>query len=133
MDAIRGLSKTSKGLSEIYTQLASGSRINKASDDAAGLAIASKLNADSRVYGQGIKNINDGISVLQIASNAITSLKDITIRRQELAEQSANGVYSDKQRESLNKEFLFVELITILHILLLKQTLEDCVQIGTTV
>lgn len=105
MDAIRGLSKTSKGLDEIYTQLASGSRINKASDDAAGLAIASKLNADSRVYGQGIKNINDGISVLQIASNAITSLKDITIRRQELAEQSANGVYSDKQRESLNKEF----------------------------
>ena len=105
MDAIRGLSRSSNELSEIYNQLASGSRINKASDDAAGLAIASKLNADSRVYTQGIKNVNDGISVLQIASNALTSLKDITIRRQELAEQSANGVYTDKQRQSLNKEF----------------------------
>lgn len=106
MNAIRGLSKSSKELSDIYSKLSSGIRINKASDDAAGLAIASSLNTDCRVFNQGLKNVNDGISFIQIASNAISSLKDITIRRQELAEQSANGVYSDKQRESLNEEFI---------------------------
>ena len=100
MDAIRGLSNSSKELSKIYAQLSSGNRIYKASEDAAGLAIASRLNSDVRVYNQGIRNISDGISALQIASNALTVLQDITIRRQEIAEQSANGTYSRAQRAS---------------------------------
>ncbi len=103
--AIRGLNRSQNSLSTIFERLSSGQRINKASDDAAGLAVASSLNFEARVTNQGMKNINDGISAISIASNAISTLSDITIRRQELAEQSANGVYSTEQRKCLNEEF----------------------------
>jgi len=86
------------------TRLASGLRINSAADDAAGLAIASQLNTSTRVYTQGLRNINDGMSVLNVAEGALSQLANLTIRQKELAEQAANGVYSTKQREALNKE-----------------------------
>lgn len=85
-------------------RLASGQRINRASDDPAGLAVASSLRADSRVYGQGIRNVNDGISLLNVAEGALSALASITQRQIELAEQAANGTYSTNQRLSLHSE-----------------------------
>ena len=100
----RQLAKTSAALSTTFQRLSSGSRINKAADDAAGLAIADSLNANSRVFNQGVRNLNDGLSLLNIADKAIENLASIVIRLEELAVQSANGVYSDQQRRALDGE-----------------------------
>ena len=89
------LNQATDALSSTYERLSSGMRINKASDDPAGLAVSSSLNVDSRVYSQGIRNINDGLSLLNVAEGALFELSSITTRQQELAEQSANGVYSN--------------------------------------
>lgn len=86
-------------------RLSSGLRINNASDDVAGLAIAASLQADSRLWITASRNINDGISTLNIMSSALDEQKSILIRLQELAEQSANGVYSDDQREAIQTEY----------------------------
>lgn len=85
-------------------KLSSGLRINKASDDAAGLAISASLNADNRVYGQAIRNVNDGISLLTIAEGALQALTSITTRQLELAHQSANGSLTAAQRKALGQE-----------------------------
>lgn len=103
--AMRNLSRNTTNLSNVHTKLSSGQRINKASDDAAGLAISLDLRKDAHVYTQGIRNINDGVSLVSIADGALSSLTDIAIRRKELAEQAANGTYTDKQREVMNNEF----------------------------
>jgi flagellin len=79
-------------------------RINRASDDAAGLAIADSLNADARVYGQAIRNVNDGVSALSIADGALGQLSNIVIRQKEFAEQAANGVYSSAQCRAMHTE-----------------------------
>ncbi|MCB0328267.1 MAG: VCBS repeat-containing protein [Bdellovibrionales bacterium] len=100
----RRLNDGSTRLSRVYERLSSGQRINRASDDAAGLAIASSLKADGRVYNQAIRNANDGISALNIAEGALSELAGIVTRIKELAEQSANGVYRTEQREPLNAE-----------------------------
>ena len=90
--AERELSSSTQGLATTFQRLSSGQRINNASDDAAGLAVASDLTTDSRVYGQALHNINDGISYLSVAQGAVEQLKGITTRIKELSEQSANGV-----------------------------------------
>ena len=75
----------------MFTRLSSGQRVNKASDDAAGLAIASSLEADSKVYTQGIRNLNDGLSAINIIDGALEQGSNIIAREKELAEQSASG------------------------------------------
>lgn len=100
----RQLSRSSTELTSVFERLSSGQRINKASDDAAGLAIADSLNSDARVFNQGVRNLNDGISLLNIADGALSNLSSVVIRLQELAEQSANGVYSQQQRAALDNE-----------------------------
>ncbi len=100
----RQLFNSSNELSSVFERLSSGQRINKASDDAAGLAIADSLRTDSRVYAQGVRNLNDGLSALQIADGAISELSGVTARLIELAEQSANGALSNVQRKSLDQE-----------------------------
>ncbi len=104
LGAQRQLGKSTEQLSSAYERLSSGQRINKASDDAAGLAIADSLHAKTKIYTQGIRNINDGVSLTNIAEGALKSLSDIVIRQKELAEQAANGVYSTQQRLALDKE-----------------------------
>lgn len=104
INAQRHLSNTTDRLASTFTRLASGMRINNASDDAAGLAIAESLRADSRVYAQGIRNVNDGISALNIAQGALQQLSSIVTRQLELSQQAANGSYSLNQRKSLNTE-----------------------------
>ena len=78
----------------------SGKRINHASDDAAGLAVASGLNTTTRVYTQAVRNVNDGISFLNVADGATSALKDILFRMRELSTQSSNGTFSNAQRQS---------------------------------
>lgn len=98
------LLKTSERLGVSLERLSSGLRINRAGDDPAGLSIANALELDQRVYAQGVRNLNDGISVLTIADQSLEALSTIVTRLSELAEQSANGVYSSKQRQALDQE-----------------------------
>lgn len=101
---VQRLNQTTGQISQSYERLSSGLRINHASDDAASLSIASSLRVGTRVYAQGIKNINDGISALSIADGALGQLGIIMDRLAELAEQSANGTYTLLQRRALDKE-----------------------------
>jgi flagellin len=98
------LTRVSKDLSTSFERLSSGQRINRASDDAAGLSIASSLKNDKRIFTQGIRNFNDGISLLNVADGAIDQLSTIVVRLKELGEQSANGTYGVKQREAMDAE-----------------------------
>lgn len=99
-----GLSKADNSLSKVFERLSSGQRINRASDDPAGLSIAASLSGDQRVFQSALRNINDGVSMLSIADGALRELSSIVTRQKELAEQAANGVYSLKQRIALDKE-----------------------------
>ncbi|RIL03992.1 MAG: flagellin, partial [Proteobacteria bacterium] len=98
------LGSTTAAMASSLERLSSGLRINRASDDAAGLAIATTLGADTRVYSQGIRNINDGISALNIADGALNQFSSILMRLRELATQAANGSFSLTQRRSLDSE-----------------------------
>jgi flagellin len=103
--AQRNVGTASDRLNQSYQRLASGLRINKSSDDAAGLAIAEGLKADSTLATVAIRNANDGISVIAIAEQAIGQIGNILNRLAELAQQSANGVYDTTQRSALQNEF----------------------------
>ena len=105
LKAQRQLTKSTASLSSTYSKLSSGMRINKASDDAAGLAIADSLKADQKIASVAIRNANDGISSIAIADGALSQVSDVLTRLAELAEQSANGVYSTDQRSALQNEF----------------------------
>jgi flagellin len=104
LGAQRQLGKVTESLGGTFERLSSGLRINKASDDAAGLAIAATLNADSRIFTQAIRNLSDGTSLLSISEGALKQLSEIVIRQTELAEQSANGTYSLTQRAAMQTE-----------------------------
>jgi flagellin len=103
--AQQNLGQTTGRLRQAYERLSSGLRINRARDDAAGLAIAESLKADSRIASVGIRNANDGISIIAITDGAISSITNILSRLAELAQQSANGVFSNGQRSALQLEF----------------------------
>ncbi len=85
-------------------RLSSGKRINSASDDAAGLAIASKMTSQIGGMNQAIRNANDGISYAQTAEGALGEVTSMLQRIRELAVQSANGTYSSSDRTNLNSE-----------------------------
>jgi len=103
--AQRNVGAVTDRLNLSYQRLASGMRINKASDDAAGLAIAENLRADSTLATVAIRNANDAISVIAIADQAIGQISNILNRLAELSQQSANGVYDVTQRSALQNEF----------------------------
>lgn len=105
LQAQRNLGRTTGALNTTYERLSSGLRINKARDDAAGLAIAEQLKADSRIASVAIRNANDAISVIAIADQAIGQITNVLSRLAELATQSANGVFSNVQRSALQNEF----------------------------
>lgn len=102
--AQRQLGRSTRELETIYERLSSGQRINKASDDAAGLAVASGLNSQAVILGQAVRNVNDGVSRLNIADGALAELANILQRQIELAEQAANGTYGFTQRKAMNTE-----------------------------
>ena len=104
LSAQRRLGEASSSLSKTFERLSSGMRINHASDDAAGLAIATGLDSQARIYTVAQRNVSDTVSAVSIASDAAKSLTDITIRQRELATQAANGVFSSPQRDAMNQE-----------------------------
>lgn len=106
LQAQRRLGNASLSLASNYEKLSSGQRINKAADDAAGLAIADSLKANQRVASVAIRNASDGISTIAIADSALGEIGNVLSRLAELAEQSANGTYSVQQRSALNNEFV---------------------------
>lgn len=106
LQAQRRLGIATGKLQSVFEKLSSGQRINRASDDAAGLAIADSLRADQRIATVAIRNANDGISTIAIADSALGEIGNVLSRLAELAEQSANGVYSSSQRSALSNEFV---------------------------
>jgi len=85
-------------------RLSTGLRINSARDDAAGLAISQSMTSQIRGLNQAVRNINDGVNLLQTAEGGLSSISDMLQRMRELAVQSANGTNSDAQRAYLQKE-----------------------------
>jgi len=102
---IRNLAQAQKSKESAFEKLSSGKRVNRASDDAAGLAIISALEADVSQQRQISRNVGDFESLVSIADGATEQVGNITSRLQELATQSANGTLSDTQRSALNNEF----------------------------
>lgn len=100
----RRLGESSDALSRTLERLTSGMRINRSSDDAAGLAISQSLESNSRVFTQALRNISDGISAINIADGATDSLVQILTRQKELATQAASGSFSLLQRRALQAE-----------------------------
>jgi flagellin len=104
LNAQRNLEGTGRLLAKSLERLSSGLRVNNASDDAAGLAIATRLGAQVRGLNQAIRNANDGVAILQTAEGALQEITSIVTRVKELAVQSANGTNSSTDRASLNAE-----------------------------
>jgi flagellin len=90
--------------SQAMERLSSGKRINSAKDDAAGLAVATRMQAASRGFTQAIRNANDGISLAQTADSAAGSVSDILVRMRDLAMQASTGTLSNADRGLVQKE-----------------------------
>ena len=105
INAQKNLAGTSNRLNTAFERLSSGLRINRAMDDAAGLAIAESLKADARIATVAMRNANDGISIIAITDGAIGQITNVLSRLAELAEQSSNGVFDNGQRSALQLEF----------------------------
>ena len=103
--AQNALKINNRNLSTAIEQLSSGSRINSAKDDAAGMAIASTMTAQIRGLNQAVRNANDGISMLQTAEGSMSQQANILQRMRELAIQASTGTYSSSQRGYLQTEF----------------------------
>ncbi|HEY9581029.1 MAG TPA: flagellin [Rhizorhapis sp.] len=97
-------SSASLGLQKSMERLSTGKRINGASDDAAGLAIASKMTSQIKGMQQAVRNANDGISLAQTADSALGEITNLVQRVRELAVQSASGTLSNNDRESIQLE-----------------------------
>ncbi|MBT3583280.1 MAG: flagellin FliC [Halobacteriovoraceae bacterium] len=103
--AQRSLSEVKRHQSLNLERLASGQRINKASDDAAGLAISEKLKAHIRGSRQATRNASDGISLIQTAEGGLHEVNNILVRLRELSIQSASDTVGDKERAYTDMEF----------------------------
>jgi len=104
MNAHMNAVNNNKGLDKSLSALSSGLRINKAADDAAGLAIANKLDAQKEGLGQAIRNSNDGIALLQTADGAMNEMGEIAKRIRTLAIQGANDTQDETSRSYIGKE-----------------------------
>jgi len=96
---------STEALQNSGAKLASGERINKAADDAAGLAISENLRADIRSLGQAKRNANDGISLVQTAEGGLVETSNMLVRLRELAVQSASDTIGNTERKFVNREF----------------------------
>ena len=105
LNAQAAIATNSRGLERSMQQLSTGKRINSAADDAAGLAIASKLTSQIRGLNQAVRNANDAISMLQTAEGATNEITNMLQRMRELAVQSANDTNTDDDRTALNTEY----------------------------
>ena len=105
INAQRSMVSSQSSLSTSMQRLSSGLRINTAKDDAAGLAIAERMNAQVKGMNVGVRNANDGISLAQTAEGALSQVGNSLQRMRELAVQARNSTNSSSDKNSLNKEF----------------------------
>lgn len=98
------LSRSQRNMDKSYSQLASGSRITKAADDAAGLSISETLKSTIRGYTQAQRNANDGISMVQVAEGGLAEISNILTRMRELGVQAASDTVGDTERGFIDKE-----------------------------
>lgn len=105
LTAQKNLSGSGISLNNSIARLSSGLRVNSAKDDAAGLAIAERMNAQIKGFDVATRNANDGISLLQVADGAMGKISDNLQRMRELAVQSKNGTLNTTDRLNLNREF----------------------------
>jgi len=105
LDTTRNLNTAYSNLSTSVQRLSSGLRINSAADDAAGLAIRESMRSDIASLNQGIRNAQDGISLIQTAEGALGVIDEKLIRMKELAEQASTGTYTNAQRLIIHSEF----------------------------
>eukprot|EP00906_Rhabdomonas_costata_P014536 RCo020894 len=105
LNAQRNLNSSQTSLSVSLQRLSSGLRVNSAKDDAAGLAIATRMTAQSRGMSVAIRNANDGISLAQTAESALGQIKDHLLRMRDLAVQSSNATNTSGDRDQLQNEF----------------------------
>ncbi|WP_428422615.1 flagellin [Methylibium sp.] len=106
LNAQRNLTSTQSSLATAMQRLSSGLRVNSAKDDAAGLAIAERMNTQIRGMNVAMRNANDGISMAQVGEGALGKVSDMLQRMRELAVQAANGTNTQADRTSLNDEYL---------------------------
>jgi len=104
--AANALAKNDRAMTQTMERLATGSRINSASDDAAGLAISSKLTAQVNGLNQAVRNGNDAIAMLQTADGAMEEVGNMLQRMRELGVQGGTGTLSSTDRTALNTEFV---------------------------
>jgi len=105
LNAQRNLNMSQGSLATSMQRLSSGLRVNSAKDDAAGLAIAERMNAQVRGMNVAVRNANDGISMSQTAEGALSQVSNSLQRMRELAVQARNSTNSSSDKDSLNKEF----------------------------
>ena len=105
LNAQAALAKNSRAMSTAMEQLSTGSRINSAKDDAAGMAIGTSMTSQIRGLNQAVRNLNDGVNLLQTAEGALNETTNMLQRMRELAVQAASGTYSSTQRSYLQTEF----------------------------
>lgn len=103
--AVRYLNQNAASQSSSLSKLASGSRISQASDDAAGLAISTRLQSDVATLNQASTNATNAIAVLQTADGGASNISDILQRMKVLATESASGTVTDTERSYINEEF----------------------------
>lgn len=103
--AMRTLGATKNSLDGTMERLSSGSRINRAGDDAAGLAISENLRAQIRGFRQAKRNAQDGISLIQVTEGGLNEISNMIIRLRELAIQAASDTIGDKERSFTDREF----------------------------
>ena len=101
----RLLGQNADKLGQVFSRISSGARIQKSADDAAGMMTTESLKSDSRTLRQGVKNLNEGISLLNVVDGAIQEEVSIVIRMRELATQSATGTIGSTERQTTQLEF----------------------------
>jgi flagellin len=106
LNAQRRLGSSTEALQGSMNKLASGSRINKAADDAAGLAVSENLRADVRGLNQARRNANDGVSLVQTAEGGLEETSNMLIRLRELAVQASSDTIGNEERGFLNQEYM---------------------------
>jgi flagellin len=109
-NALVGLNRTSSSLAKTFERISSGLRINRAADDAAGLAMAEEFDAEKRSGAQAMRNTNDGISAIQIAEGATNEITEILKRMRELAVQGSSELLGNAERAYINDEYTELNL-----------------------
>ena len=103
--AQNALVRNERSMNQAMERLSTGQRINSAKDDAAGLAIASRMTSQVKGLEAGIRNANDAISMVSTADGALIEITNMLQRMRELALQASNGTTTSDDREYLNKEY----------------------------